>query len=168
MTERPRDAAGRPLPPGAAGVDPVADVPRSPHESLAEAERLVAAGRPFAAHEVLEAAWRTAPAAERDLWRGLTQLAVGLTHLQRGNPVGGQRLLLRGARLLDPWAAGRPYGLDVAAVVAWAEAVAAAPAAAVAAEAGSPRRQAQGPVGTCSAALRPSAAAAETAPTESA
>ena len=34
-------------------------------------------GRPFHAHEVLEASWKAAPPAERDLWQGLAQLAVG-------------------------------------------------------------------------------------------
>ena len=32
------------------------------------------------------------PASERDLWRGLAQLAVGTTHAARGNPVGADRL----------------------------------------------------------------------------
>lgn len=161
MTDRPRDAAGRPLPPGRIGVDPVPDVPRSPAEALAEARRLVDAGRPFAAHEVLEAVWKASPPAERDLWRGLAQLAVGLTHLQRGNLVGAQRLLLRGVGLIQPWVGSRPYGLDVAAAAA--EAI--ATAARVEAMASG---QAQGPVETSSPERRPAAAAAETAETDSA
>lgn len=161
MTERPRDVAGRPLPRGADGVDPVPDVARGPRETLDEAQRLVAAGRPFAAHEVLEAAWKASPPAERDLWRGLTQLAVGLTHRQRGNPVGAQRLLLRGVGLLGPWTGSRPYGLDVAALVSWAQAAARTVGT-------SADGQAQAPVETCSLARRPAAAAPETAPTDSA
>ncbi|MEW1808906.1 DUF309 domain-containing protein [Pseudarthrobacter sp. NPDC080039] len=38
------------------------------------------AGRPFAAHEVLEARWKAGPAMERDLWQGLAQICVGLAH----------------------------------------------------------------------------------------
>ena len=51
---------------------------------------------PFHAHEVLEDAWKAAPEAERELWRGLAQLAVGLTHAARGNTRGGVALLERG------------------------------------------------------------------------
>ncbi|WP_261993079.1 DUF309 domain-containing protein, partial [Streptomyces sp. adm13(2018)] len=42
--------------------------------------RLLDAGMPFHAHEVFEDAWKSGPASERDLWQGLAQLAVGLTH----------------------------------------------------------------------------------------
>ena len=44
---------------------------------------------------------RPRPAQERLLWQGLAQVCVGLTHLQRGNPVGGARLLRRGADRLE-------------------------------------------------------------------
>ncbi len=40
----------------------------------------------FHAHEVLEDAWKTGPEAQRELWRGLAQLAVGLTHAAPGQP----------------------------------------------------------------------------------
>jgi hypothetical protein len=40
---------------------------------------------PFAAHEVLEARWKAGPDEERDLWQGLAQICVGLTHAARGN-----------------------------------------------------------------------------------
>ena len=53
--------------------------------------------RPFHAHEVLEAAWKSGPAQERDLWQGLAQIAVGLTHARRGNARGAVALLRRGA-----------------------------------------------------------------------
>ncbi len=115
--QRPRDAAGRPLPYGAVGVDPVPERSWTPDEGLAEADRLLAAGRPFAAHEVLEAVWKAADPPQRLLWRSLAQLAVGLTHLQRGNLVGGRRLLRRGAEGLRPWEHRRPYGLDVSAII---------------------------------------------------
>ena len=58
---RPRDGAGRPLPHGARGVERVPeDVVLGPEESLAEAQRLLDAGYPFHAHEVLEGAWKAA------------------------------------------------------------------------------------------------------------
>ena len=96
---RPRDELGRPLPRSAAD-----DVPRIPDDlavSPAEAAelggRLLAEGRPFHAHEVFEAAWKGIPGPERELWRGLAQIAVGLTHARRGNARGAVALLRRGA-----------------------------------------------------------------------
>ncbi|MGZ4594879.1 MAG: DUF309 domain-containing protein, partial [Actinomycetes bacterium] len=55
---RPRDALGRPLPYGAAGVEAVSEEPLPPVEALASARLLVQEGRPFSAHEVLEARWK--------------------------------------------------------------------------------------------------------------
>lgn len=121
---RPRDAAGRPLRRGAGGVERVdEDVVLPPAESLTEAQRLVDAGYPFHAHEVLEAAWKAAPADERSLWQGLAQLAVGLTHEQRGNARGAVSLLRRGAENVASGAAvaGR-HGLDAAGLDAWGHA----------------------------------------------
>lgn len=119
---RPRDALGRPLPYGAVGVEPVPEEPLPPMESLQVARSLVKEGRAFAAHEVLEARWKAAPAEERDLWQGLAQLCVGLTHAARGNSVGALRLVERGAGRLAAYGAGEgpTYGLDLAAVVACA------------------------------------------------
>lgn len=121
-SNRPRDGLGRPLPRDAgAGVERVPDdLVLPPLESLAEAQRLLDAGRPFHAHEVLEGTWKAAPAGERDLWQGLAQLAVGLTHRARGNAVGGSRLLRRGADRIAPYAppdAVPPYGIDVTGLV---------------------------------------------------
>ena len=118
---RPRDALGRPLPYGAAGVEPVSEEPLPPMESLRLARSLVKEGRPFAAHEVMEARWKAGPAEERNLWQGLAQLCVGLTHAARGNNVGANRLIDRGAGLVAAYGAGGgpTYGLDLAAVVAW-------------------------------------------------
>lgn len=118
---RPRDGLGRPLPRGAAGVERVPDdLVLPPQESLAEAQRLLDAGRPFHAHEVLEGTWKAAPERERDLWQGLAQLAVGLTHRARGNQHGARTLLLRGAARLGPYADAPPYDVDVAGLVATA------------------------------------------------
>jgi uncharacterized protein len=118
---RPRDELGRPLPYGAQGVPAVPDdVSLPPAQSLTEAQRLLDEGRAFQAHEVLEAAWKTAPDDERELWRGLAQLAVGLTHAQRGNAVGAVALLARAAVRLDGYAAGAPHDVDAAGLANWA------------------------------------------------
>jgi hypothetical protein len=101
------------------------------------ADELLRTGRPFHAHEVLEASWKSAAPDERDLWQGLAQVAVGLTHAHRGNARGAVTLLRRGAdrvrayrdaaeasapdaaEVSAPDAAeasaggGRPYGLDI-------------------------------------------------------
>ena len=115
---RPRDALGRPLPYGAEGVEPVSEEPLPPEETLLAARELVEAGRPFAAHEVLEARWKAGPVEERDLWQGLAQVCVALTHAARGNQSGADRLYERAATRLATFAAtGRwAYGLDVDAV----------------------------------------------------
>ena len=117
--KRPRDALGRPLPYGEAGVEPVPEEALPPQETLEVARSLVREGRPFAAHEVLEARWKAGPDTERDLWQGLAQLCVGLTHAARGNDVGAERLLARGAQRLEQYASsgGPTYGLDLAATV---------------------------------------------------
>ncbi|MER6128027.1 DUF309 domain-containing protein [Streptomyces sp. NPDC001795] len=122
---RPRDGLGRPLPYGSEGVARQPEgVLRSPEDTVAEAQALLDAGKPFHAHEVFEDAWKSGPDEERALWRGLAQLAVGLTHAARGNATGGARLLRRGAGAVEEWmaAAGqdRPYGMEVAEVVVWA------------------------------------------------
>ena len=100
---RTRDALGRPVAAGdPSEVASVAQEPLPPEQALELAQALLDAGRAFSAHEVLEASWKAAPAAERDLWQGLAQVCVGVTHLQRGNLVGAVRLLQRGAgRLPD-------------------------------------------------------------------
>lgn len=79
---------------------------------------------PFFAHEVLEAAWKSAETAERDLWKGLAQLAVGLTHIQRGNAKGAVALLRRGAERVAPYAQSAPYGVDAEEVSRHAECLA--------------------------------------------
>ncbi|MGQ5595651.1 DUF309 domain-containing protein [Streptomyces sp. ESR1.13] len=123
---RPRDGLGRPLPYGSDGVPRQPEgVVRAPAETVAEAQRLLDEGKPFHAHEVFEDAWKSGPDEERELWRGLAQLAVGLTHAARGNVTGGARLLRRGAGAVTEWAASgsgrqRPYGMDLGAVAGWA------------------------------------------------
>ncbi|MDQ2756216.1 MAG: DUF309 domain-containing protein [Actinomycetota bacterium] len=116
---RPRDALGRPLPYGAEGVEPVSEEPLPPEETLRVARELVEVGRPFAAHEVLEARWKAGPAEERDLWQGLAQVCVAITHTARGNGLGADRLFDRATVRLAAFAAtGRyAYGLDLSEVV---------------------------------------------------
>ncbi|MFJ6386223.1 DUF309 domain-containing protein [Streptomyces sp. NPDC091972] len=127
---RPRDGLGRPLPYGADGVARQPEgVVRTPRETVAEAQELLDAGRPFHAHEVFEDAWKSGPDGERALWRGLAQLAVGLTHAARGNVTGGARLLRRGAGAVEEWSASgsgqeRPYGMDLTGLVEWAHGLA--------------------------------------------
>jgi uncharacterized protein len=122
---RPRDELGRPLPRDDAGSHaPVAepDPPAlPPDEALAQAQRLLDADSPFTAHEVLEAVWKNTPEqAERGLWRGLAQLAVGLTHHARGNATGAAALLRRAVETLAPYAGTHPHQVAVDDLRTWA------------------------------------------------
>ena len=149
---RPRDALGRPLDRADAGADAAGGAGAQPRagggagsgedripddlllagpDAARLADELLRAGRPFHAHEVLEASWKTGPASERDLWQGLAQVAVGLTHAQRGNARGAVALLSRGVQRVRAYQAAssaaspaaspmgdRPYGIDLAAFLA--------------------------------------------------
>lgn len=118
---RPRDALGRPLPRAAAGQPPATDDQGLPPEqALTVAQQLLDDGSAFRAHEVLEAAWKAAPPGDRDLWQGLAQLAVGLTHAQRGNARGAVTLLRRGAERIGGYPPAGPHGIDVAGLQLWA------------------------------------------------
>jgi len=122
---RPRDALGRPLPRGSQGEPTMPDdLALAPADALALAQRLIDEGRPFHAHEVLEATWKAAPAAERELWRGLAQIAVGLTHLERGNAAGAAALLRRGGLRVAEYAGHAPCGIDAAQVAGQAASLA--------------------------------------------
>jgi uncharacterized protein len=118
---RPRDALGRPLPPGSAGVPRIPDdLELPPAETLAYAQDLLDRGLAFNAHEVLEAAWKNGPDDERMLWQGLAQLAVGITHVQRGNVKGALTVLRRAsARISDDRPA--PHGIDAPGLVNYAD-----------------------------------------------
>ena len=114
---RPRDALGRPLPRGAAGDERIPDdLMLPPAQALGLAQQLLDEGRPFHAHEVLEASWKAAPPAERDLWQGLAQIAVGLTHARRGNAHGATALLRRGADRVAGYAGSAPHDIDAATI----------------------------------------------------
>jgi uncharacterized protein len=122
---RPRDGLGRPLDPAdaAAGQDRIPDdLVITGRDAAVLADRLLRDGRPFHAHEVLEAAWKSGPRDERDLWQGLAQLAVGLTHARRGNARGAVTLLRRGTERIRTRPGGdQLYGMDIAAVLAAAD-----------------------------------------------
>jgi hypothetical protein len=143
---RPRDGLGRPLDraadPGSAADRIPDDLVITGAEAAALADRLLRDGRPFHAHEVLEAAWKHGPATERDLWQGLAQIAVGLTHARRGNARGAVTLLGRGVQRvrgyqdgddsLDRGGSGRaarreasPFGMNIASFLAAADDLAA-------------------------------------------
>ncbi|ODQ93312.1 DUF309 domain-containing protein [Mycolicibacterium holsaticum] len=112
-SSRPRDALGRPLPHGSDGVPRIPDdLQLSPSDSLTYAQELLDDGLAFNAHEVLEAAWKNAPDDERDMWQGLAQLAVGITHIQRGNTVGAATVLSRAAERLADRPEPAPHGID--------------------------------------------------------
>jgi uncharacterized protein len=97
----------------------------SPDDAVRQAQRLIDDGYPFHAHEVFEAVWKATSGEQRELWQGLAQLAVGLTHVQRGNPKGAVALLRRGADRIDPYAGEPPHGLDVAGLAGHARCLAA-------------------------------------------
>ena len=119
---RPRDALGRPLPRGSQGVPRIPDdLDLPPEESLRYAQDLLDRGLAFNAHEVLEAAWKNGPAGERTLWQGLAQLAVGFTHVQRGNISGACALLDRAAARLTASGRPTPYGIDADGLVGHAD-----------------------------------------------
>jgi hypothetical protein len=52
-------------------------------------------------------------------------LAVGVTHVRRGNDVGAVRLLTRAADHIEPYAEVAPHGVAASALTAWARALAA-------------------------------------------
>lgn len=119
--QRARDELGRPLPRGQVGVPTwPEELTLSADESLSAAQDLLDRGSPFQAHEVLEAAWKSAPATERALWKGLAQLAVGATHAARGNPRGAEALLRRGRAALLAVEGDAPHQIDAAGLAAWA------------------------------------------------
>ncbi|MFE3441942.1 DUF309 domain-containing protein [Nocardia sp. NPDC059180] len=139
LNARPRDRFGRPLPPGSEGVPRIPDdLNLPPQQTLSFAQQLLDDGLAFNAHEVLEAAWKNGPFAERMLWQGLAQYAVGLTHIQRGNTKGAHTLLTRAINRLssfdgafdsdsdytetgDETAAPIPYGIDAPGLIAHAQ-----------------------------------------------
>jgi predicted metal-dependent hydrolase len=121
-SSRPRDALGRPLPQGSEGIPRIPDdLELTPTETLAYAQDLLDRGLAFNAHEVLEAAWKNGPDDEKTLWQSLAQLAVGLTHVQRGNVKGAVTVLRRASAGLAQNDKPTPHAIDVAGLVEYAD-----------------------------------------------
>lgn len=125
---RPRDRFGRPLPYGApdemAARQEPEDVVATVAEALPHAVALFDAERFFEAHEFLEWIWKAdeVDPADRPFWKGVTQVAVGCAHTQRGNASGARTLLRRAQRYVAPYPS--PYrGVDRDALVAAAQRV---------------------------------------------
>lgn len=116
---RPRDRFGAPLPRDS--VDELAhreepeDVVESLGEALDRAVELFDAERFFEAHEFLEYVWKSPEVedADRDFWKGVTQVAVGCCHVQRGNATGAATLLERATGYMRPYPATY-QGVDAA------------------------------------------------------
>jgi hypothetical protein len=124
---RPRDHLGRPQPWGSVGTLRLEDYEALP---LEENHRLgrehLNAGRYFPAHEAWETAWKQARETDdAELFKGLSQLGAGLTHLLRGNAHGAVRLLRRAAGRIARFRAGH-LGLDTGRIAESAEALATA------------------------------------------
>jgi hypothetical protein len=119
---RPRDDLGRPLERQTDASRPVDEPALPPEQALGRAQQLIDEGKPFTAHEVLEAVWKASAAPDRMLWKGLAQLAVGLTHRARGNATGAHALLTRAGATLAPFAGQTPYGVAVDRLRAWVDA----------------------------------------------
>jgi predicted metal-dependent hydrolase len=120
--ERPRDELGRPQPWDAENR---LDLPDFDGNSLEENHRLgielLGAGNYFGAHEAWETAWKQArDTDEAELFKGLSQLGAGWTHLLRGNRHGAITLLRRGAGRVSRYPAGS-RGIDTTALAERAE-----------------------------------------------
>lgn len=125
---RPRDRFGRPLPYGAGDqmadrADPE-DVVSTVEEALLRAAELFDGQRFFEAHEFLEWIWKSdgIDPGDRNYWKGVTQVAVGCAHTQRGNATGALTLLRRAVGYMAPYPS--PYqGVDRDALAAAAAGV---------------------------------------------
>ncbi|BBD08743.1 DUF309 domain-containing protein [Desulfovibrio ferrophilus] len=73
----------------------------------------------FECHETLESLWKSLPkdAPERDLYKGILMIAVGLYHNGRGHRLGALRKLPRAVELLAPFAPAC-QGVDVSKLLA--------------------------------------------------
>ena len=57
----------------------------------------------FEAHEALEDAWKDVETEDRDLYRGILQIAVAYEHIKRGNYVGAVKVYQRSQKWLTKW-----------------------------------------------------------------
>jgi uncharacterized protein len=75
------------------------------HPEAVHGLHLFNAGEYFEAHEALETAWRDEPGFIRDLYRGILQVGVGYSHIQRGNYRGARKMFQRCHQCLSPFPA---------------------------------------------------------------
>lgn len=131
MNVRPRDRYGRPLardvPDELADRQEPDEVVDSVRAAFDRAVALFDQERFFEAHEFFEWIWKSEDVepADRDFWKGVTQVAVGCVHTQRGNADGALTLLARAADHLAPYPSPH-HGVDTAALVRAARALATA------------------------------------------
>jgi uncharacterized protein len=126
MPSVPRDRLGRPLASGRP-ARPAEPSPANAAEAFAAATRRFDEARFFEAHELFEHVWRSPEVdpADREFWKGVTQVAVACCHVQRGNARGALALLARAVSKLEAFPS--PHrGVDTRALLAGARAVAAA------------------------------------------
>ena len=103
MARRPRDRYGRPLPPGSSDELPAVEVHVEgggrPTDLFERAIDRFNEQRFFEAHELFESIWNSPETSGRDrlFWKGVTQVAVGCCHIQRGNARGAALVLRRAA-----------------------------------------------------------------------
>ncbi|MBA3364522.1 MAG: DUF309 domain-containing protein [Actinobacteria bacterium] len=86
-------------------------------DSLSHGLDLIRRDEYFAAHEVLEDAWRAAAPSEKAFFQGLVHVAVAWYQAGRGNRTGCTRQLEKAARRLGPFAP-EYRGVDVEAALA--------------------------------------------------
>ena len=126
-TPRPRDATGRPLPPGRpdelGDADPAADCDEV-DDAVDRLASCVADGRFFPAHRVVLRLWRDLDPEHRELWGAVAQVTGGCVHMERENWAGAQTLLARAAGRLDRQPSPQ-RGLDISALADASRALAA-------------------------------------------
>jgi hypothetical protein len=66
----------------------------------------------FESHEAWERQWREPCGAERNFYKGLIHISVGLCHLYNGNGLGARKLYRSGRAYLEPFLPGH-LGLDL-------------------------------------------------------
>jgi predicted metal-dependent hydrolase len=88
------------------------DSPDSAGATLQTALKMFNGGDYFACHELLEVLWLDEHDPQRELYKGILQIGIGLLHLQRGNVSGARRLLLNGSRLIEPFTPSL-FGIDL-------------------------------------------------------
>ena len=124
----PRDRYGRVLPRGSrdelardGGPEQVVGSAQACRRGIA----LFDERRFFEAHEFFEHVWNAADVDDRDrrFWKGITQVAVGCCHAQRGNDRGALALLERAAGHLRRFPTPH-FGIDTTALVSVARTVA--------------------------------------------